>query len=428
MPGNCHWLPKEQQRLFTLGPMRLVDPASVEAMRLAKAAVSPRGWLLVAAWEGEGRVARVSGTASDVARQAARLAERTGDTVLVGEQVGLAGDQPVFKAVGRVLTEKDDPLSTRAFDAWTQRLSRQLQRTADRGNSQMAIAALEELDFDFLLATGERLEGAVEAVAGVIEGGPGVGTIRAQQVHISRSIQTILRRTTGAVVRLPEMRGRLGTGFRLPERHISRMMAQHHGFFVRDQYGRVSQTLSAQARGIIRQGVERGLDRRAIARQLGEQMRGGLQMRGYWQTVAANHVATARSYGHGGSYRAAGITHYRIEAVLDDRTTHQCEFLHLKVLPVEPGMRRLDAGIADPNPEGILWSRPFMVDHGDHLSVDYPDGSSRRIADISQRSTGAGPGGGTAQFANPVSPADLVDAGVGFPPYHHGCRTVTVAM
>jgi len=88
----------------------------------------------------------------------------------------------------------------------------------------------------------------------------------------------------------------------------------------------------------------------------------------------------------------------------------------------------LDRAIADPNPEGVLWTTPFIKDSGDKLEVEYPDGSKVRVADITTRGSYQ-PGGETsARFSRGISSADLVDAGIGLPPFHFGCRSTTAPV
>jgi hypothetical protein len=150
-------------------------------------------------------------------------------------------------------------------------------------------------------------------------------------------------------------------------------------------------------------------------------------MRGYWETVAANHVARARSYSLANTFKAAGIDYYRIEAVLDDRTTPQCEFLHGKVLPVGPAADRINRVLASPQPEAVLTEQPFIRDRGDRLTIGAPGEEEQTVARIDERPTGGTPEPAASGRYTPVmSPGDMVDAAIGLPPYHFRCRSTAV--
>jgi hypothetical protein len=426
-PDAVEWLRDGDRRVFSLAPFRVHKSLTVDGVRRgALVRCEPDAVVIVSAWNGAARVSRHRGTAAALERRAVDEARRTGDPVVIGRQVGVDGDGlPLWESVGRIVTAKADPFTPEAFEDWTSSLARRL-GTASRADLRaMGLEALEHLDFDFRGVSVRDLERGLAGYRGNIATPKGT-MLRAQQLELTRGLRPVLRGSARAASRMPDVRARLAAGFRLQDRRIARSMAKDLPFWVRNRHGAISRTMSDRARGIIANGLRDGLGRREIGRQLAEMTGRGLRQPGYYQTVAANAVARARSYASGSSYRAAGIEFYRIEAVLDDRTTHQCEFLHGKVLPVEAGMRRADAALRDPNPESVMWNQPMMSDAGDHLAIDFPDGSSTRVADITERSTGATPRGVSARFDNAISQTDMVDAAIGYPPYHHGCRTVTV--
>jgi len=98
--------------------------------------------------------------------------------------------------------------------------------------------------------------------------------------------------------------------------------------------------------------------------------------------------------------------------------------LHDKVIPLDESMRLQNQLMADPNPEGVLWHQPFIQDSGDELAVEFPDGTRNVIATVDQRGSGSGSPG---TYSNTLGGRDLVSTAIGFPPYHHNCRTTVVA-
>lgn len=415
------WLPSEERSLFGIAPLRIIGDREIAGARVRKGTAH----VLVASYDGEGRVVRCDGLTLDAVRKRAeRLAERTGDPVVVGAFAGVDADgQPVWQSVGRVLTHKANPLSPEALDADVARLSGRLQVIASQEASAITREAMEWLDWEWGDAT-EAKWARTEAGLRAVYSSPSQRMILAQRVNVARVLSGIVSRTNRATARLPNVRNTLGATLRLPDREIARRLSQHHGFFVRDQYGRISPSLAAQARPIIERGLDRGLGRADIARQLRETMRGGLAMPGYWQTVAANAGVRARSYAAGATMRLAGIRFYRISAILDEATTETCLMLHDKLMPIDGAMALQDRLINDPNPEGVYWHTPFVSDAGDELAVEFPDGTRNVIAHVDQRGSGTGEPG---SYSRVLSGQDMVSTAVGFPPYHHNCRTTIAA-
>lgn len=429
LPDAVEWLRDHDRRVFSLAPFRVHRALDARAAGGdVSRRLEPSAVVIVSGFGGTGRVSRHKGTVAALERRAVDVARRTGDPVVIGRQVGVDPDGlPLWESVGRVVTAKLDPSSEEAFEEWATSLARRVGTASRADLATMGIDALEHLDFDFRGASVREIERGLAGYRGTIST-PAGRMLRAQQMELTRGLRPILTASQRAAMRAPEVRARLAAGFRLDDHRIARAMSKDLPFWVRNRQGQISRVMTGRARTIISEGLRRGLGRREIGQQLAQMTGRGLRQPGYYQTVAANAVSRARSYASGATYRAAGIEFYRIEAVLDDRTTHQCEFLHGKTLPVEPAMRRADAVLRDTNPESVLWNEPMMTDHGgEYLSLDFPDGTSTRVANILERSTGASPSGPSGRYATALPPGtDMADVEIGFPPYHHGCRTVTV--
>jgi hypothetical protein len=202
-------------------------------------------------------------------------------------------------------------------------------------------------------------------------------------------------------------------------------MAAHHGFWVRDQYGRVSQSLARQAQPIIQQGIANGLGRVAIGRELQETIRGGLEMRNYWRIVAANHVTRARSYATGYTMRSAGIEWFKWESVIDEATTEECLMLHDRVFSVAGAMAIQDQLLANPNPEGVLWSQPFARHDGADIYVETPDGRRTVLGTVVERGAGTGSPG---VYSGVLNGYQMLSGPVSLPPIHHACRSTVISV
>jgi len=424
---DFRWLPPAERQFFKLSPFQLtVAPGGHRGPRRM-------GRVLLSAWAGEGVVSRL-GRASDgdTRRMALELAELTGDPVVVGEVdsvEGVAGE-PVYKAIGMVTMAKArDPLSPEAWVQEVTRLAARLGVFAEQEAAHLTAEAMEWFRFDFEDATGRQIATATGGLRGTLASPRGT-MVRSQQVAITRALRAVMAQTGAGWARLPEMAPRLGSTFNLPDRRIAQSMARHHGFWVRNQYGRVSQSLARQAQPIIQQGISQGLGRDTIGKELERQIQGGLQMRWYWRIVAANHISRARSYAAGYTMRAAGITHYRIEAILDEATTETCLMLHNRLMPIDGAMARQEAIMRDPSPDGVLWNQPFMKQGvnpetgEEELFLEYPDNTRATVATVQERGAGTGSPG---RYSNVMNSQQMVSSAIGFPPYHHACRTTLIA-
>jgi hypothetical protein len=415
------WLSVDERAFFALSPLRIIGDREIIGAPVRKGGAH----VLVAAYDGDARVVRCDGvTLAEVRRQAQRLAERTGDPVVVGTCAGVDGEGlPVWQTVGRVKTWKADPMSPEALAADVARLSARLEVIAGSEAAHLTTEAMEWLDWSWPEATEAKWRRTEAGLRGVYRT-PSQRMILAQRVSLTRALAGTVSRTGRAMSRDPAIRNTLGAALRLPDRRIAERLSQHHGFFVRDRYGAISQPLAAQARPIIENGLNQGLGREEIERRLRRSIRGGLQMPHYWRTVAANASVRARSYAAGSTMRLAGITHYRISAILDEATTETCLMLHNKLMPIDGAMALQDRLINDPNPEGVYWHHPFVSDSGDELAIEFPDGERNVIAQV------ASPGAGTGSpgtYRNVLSGSQMVSTAVGFPPYHHNCRTTIAA-
>jgi hypothetical protein len=369
--------------------------------------------VLVAAWNGRIRVRALDGNTSATS-QAASFAEETSWPVAIAKVDSFSNSQIFLQRTGLVRTRKADPLSDNAFDAWVEDLAEELGGIAAAESGAILEAVTPLLDFDYYRTGSVGLDAFEQALARELGLVPPT-MVRAQQVAMTDQSARIIGSVGRAMSRLPEIRGTLGATLSLPGKEIGSLMSRHHGFFVRDQYGRVSESLSRQAREIISRGMAQGLGRADIARELGTAVRGGLQMKGYWQTVSANAVAQSRAYSQGASMRAAGIEAFRIIAILDAVTTDWCMYLHDKIVPVGPAMAMMNRAMTATTPQAMMDSHPLARTQGNQVFHEFSDGTSQALMTITEPASEGVPG-----VYVPAFPASqLADNAVGLPPYHH---------
>lgn len=407
------FVPADRGALFSLGPFRLVSPSDLRIVHRKPRGYKEQSFVAVFAQSSRARVKRFSASRAEIDSALSKSEKSLTRAVIVGEFAGMTrDDDPVFRVIAKA---KPNPLSNEALTRWINQASRRLNILAASETAEMIDEMLEWIDFDWATASGDVWVAARAGIEGVFRA-PSAGMIIGQRVETAKILRTVLRDVTGGASRIPGVAGNLAAGFRLPNRAISQAMMQHHGFFVRDRYRNIAPGLASRVQPIITRGIEQGMGRREIARELTSQVGRGLQQKGYWETVAANAVTRSRSYSLASSFSAAGINAYRIEAIVDEVTTETCLMLHEMILPVGPGLANLNR-IISPNstPQDTMRYQPFIRLQEGEFRAEYGDGTHAVV----------GTSDGQGQYTR-VPPTQMAGAGVGFPPYHHRCRTTVV--
>lgn len=183
---------------------------------------------------------------------------------------------------------------------------------------------------------------------------------------------------------------------------------------------------------IVAAGLEQGLGRDAIAGELEQAARAALVERApfYWELVASSFVGQGRSFPQMSGYAEAGIQRYRIEAVLDERTTHICRHLHGETFEVADALQHFERVEAMEKPEDITRELPWVREGRDAETGRtrlYVEGKAVRmmIAEVTHSAIGSRDDVG--DFRPLASDRELAEAGVGFPPFHTLCRSTCLA-
>ena len=331
----------------------------------------------------------------------------------------------------RLPVAKVDSLGTpTGFDRAVAVLAAEL-RGAVRGAETEAVRrAVAVLDVDWRGSTpSERRRLVATALR---EAGLALGSV-------PTTIETTLGRTADAVFRATrgDLRGAqrlvIGADLNALDRRMVDHVVRAQTSFVRDAAGRRLEAFSATARATVASGLDRGLGRDDIAAELAEAAQAQLLTRSgaYWEVVAGAFVGNARSSSQLSGFAEAGIQRYRIEAVMDERTTEICRYLDGKMFEVGDALRRFDRLDRLGRPEDIRREQPWVRTSTDpatgqrSMFVDR-DGQRVRIGDVVRSALGTSDDAG--EFARTVSNAELMDLGVSWPPYHGLCRSTCLAV
>lgn len=328
---------------------------------------------------------------------------------------------PVEKAI-----RLDSPVT---FDRAVALFAAELRQAVGGLDVDAVRAAVAVLDADWRSTTAEQ-RGRLVSEALVTAG-------RATAM-IPERIRAPLGDAADAIVAATRDHARRGQGlaiaadFNALDRRIITHIVNSQGNFVRDEYGRRVDSFGAKARQIVAEGLEQGLGRDDIAADLEQAARHSLIERSpvYWEVVAGSFVAEGRSFAQMSSYAEAGVTRYIIEAVLDERTTEICRYLHGKAFEVGDALQRFDRLERMEQPEDIKRELPWVregrdPETGTKLLYVNRDGGRATVAEVAR--SGFGNRDDRGEFNRGLSTREMMDLGISFPPYHGLCRTTTLA-
>lgn len=326
---------------------------------------------------------------------------------------------PVAKAL--------DLRTPRGFDRAVARLAALLRTRASASEQAALRAALQLLDVDWSTTTAASRRSLIAQAsrAAALQMARVPGAIRV--VLTSAATDTVHAARDG--VRRGQ-RLTIAADFNAVDHRIIRHLVTSEANYARDAYGVRSAALSEKAREVVAAGLEAGLGRDDIAQDLAAAARALLLDRSpfYWDVVASAFTGRARSYGQLSSYAEAGIERYVIEAVLDERTTPVCRFLHGKSFTVKSGLDRFDE--VEQAPERLKELSPWVRDAVDETTgkrLLYVKQGDARVPIAEVVRSGEGTRDDRGEFARGRSERTLTGLGIGFPPYHGLCRTTTLA-
>jgi hypothetical protein len=287
---------------------------------------------------------------------------------------------PVVKARLSLSTPED-------FDLAVVRLASKLQAQASLPEQSAIAAASEMLDVDWRDTTAQQrrelVELALAAAAGRLGSAP-------ERLH--PTLSEAAKEVTVATREDARAAGlQVGSNFTAFDRRAMHFLTRSETLYIRNQCGRRLADFGHQIRTGVAKGMAAGWGRDDIRESLAAAASRALVGRGraYWQVVAGAFVGRGRSYCQLGTYADAGLTHYRVIAVMDERTSAVCRAMHGRILSVVAGIDAFKRAEYLVDPSAIKAINPWPS--------------------LAELKAGA---------------ADMLT----FPPYHSLCRTVTVGL
>jgi SPP1 gp7 family putative phage head morphogenesis protein len=316
--------------------------------------------------------------------------------------------------------------NSRGFDRAVASLATLLRTRASASDDAAVREAVAVLDVDWAATTAAQRSSLITRA---------LEASGRRTAAVPRTVQAVFGDAATEVVEATRDAARRGQGlsiaasFNALDRRIVRHLTTSQANYVSDEYGRRHEAFGERARQIVSDGLEAGLGREDIARDLETAARDIIAGRGsfYWETIAGSFVSNGRSYAQLSSYAEAGIDRYVIEAVLDERTTEICRFLHGKTFSVSTGLGTFEQVESDPDQVKELtpWVRETIDPETGRKVLFVERGDSRvPLAEVTRSAVGTRDDRG--DFSRALSERDLENLGISFPPYHGLCRSSTV--
>ncbi|GAB4216815.1 MAG: hypothetical protein OHK0013_43730 [Sandaracinaceae bacterium] len=352
------------------------------------------------------------------------------DRLVLVHEARVAADELAERFLGASVAKAIDLSSASGFDRAVALLAARLRRAVGKSDADAVREAVALLDVDWSRSTAaERRRLVAQALAAA---GRATAVIPARiQAPLGDAAESVVAATRTQARRAQGLA--IAADFNALDRRVVRHVVASQVNFVRDEYGRRLDAFGEQARSIVASALERGLGRGDIAADLERAARAALVERApfYWEVVASSFISQGRSFAQMSSYAEAGVQRYRIEAVLDERTTHICRYLHGKTFAVVDALRRLERVEQLEQPEDMKQAMPWVreaLDPQTGRTRLYVDAGAGRLdlAEVTRSALGARDDRG--DFRALASDGALNEVGIGFPPYHGLCRTTTLAV
>ncbi len=153
----------------------------------------------------------------------------------------------------------------------------------------------------------------------------------------------------------------------------------------------------------VKEYFDEGMSRVQLTERIAEKMNVvDPNMKSYIALLADHNTTRVAEMGHVSGYEDAGIEYAEIVAVMDDRTSPICRHLHGRLIPVS----------------AMSAQRDKILSASKSRSISAVKAAQPMLSATS---------GKGLNVMNTAATSQIIEEGIGFPPYHFRCRTTTVA-
>lgn len=326
----------------------------------------------------------------------------------------------------RVQKDWTDPMTQDGYSKILRNLLRGILAVTAGPERQVIQAAMKQIDVDWPAMTLAQRTARIKAVEKVFGKLPNLIIPRVQAV-LGKEGRTII---TGTKESLSKKHRGIAASFTSVDQRVVDHARTSQAFFIRDQYGKRVESLSAKARQIVADGIEKGLDRYDIGADLASALQASVpRSQAYWNVVASIFATRSRTYGTLASFEDAGIEQHEWSSVLDEVTSDVCRFMDGKIFSTRSAVSRFVDVANSSDPEAVVQFQPFMQvgrdDEGNRGLYYKSDGARVPVARIER--SGMGTKDDRGEFSGGMSRGKMEAAGISSPPAHGHCRSLLVA-
>lgn len=320
--------------------------------------------------------------------------------------------------------KKLNPNDPRDFVKIQDALAKAIQGLTGADEARALREALKQLDVDWKGMHQNERELVVDAARGVVNLSSKV-LPRLREFFEANALK-LGKTTKGELVR--QFGFDSGIDLTRVDRQVLQGVAFSQANFFRDEYGKRSDVFGLKAKQVVAEGLEAGMGRKDLTERLHKELSAqqANRSKAYAGVVAASFTGRSRAYANLSTFEDAGVESFTFDSVLDQRTSAICRFMHGKVFPVAAAKQNFHSTEADPDPENVRFSMPWVREGVDDngqkaLYTREPNGGKNVVAHIDN--SGRGVDGSQGAFSNGVSDKALQARGLMVPPLHGFCRS-----
>lgn len=372
---------------------------------------------------------------------ARRLSVEFHTKTILGRAIALINERPLLQTVIEVEPDEEffielhkrvlDPTKKSDFEQLNRELANKLRNKTNPVQAKVINDMINALGVSLAGLTATQIDTLVDTAKNVWIGVPSeIQQITAEV--FKRDIEPFYKKVRNKEITVNKFD--IPRDIDLRDVRLKESIIRDQALFARDEFFKRSDDISELARGVIAKGNDIGLGSKAITAELRTALVGeaAFKQKGYWPVISNVFQNRARTGASLKTYNDVGVERYRIVATLDQATTEVCRFMHGQILSVPRALENFQEVEGLTDPEEVKLTNPFIrinrqKDGSRDLVVRNRSGGrvvKKRLATINKSGLGRKNTRGT--FKNAASANSIMDAGVGGPPYHGKCRTITV--
>ncbi|MEE8150628.1 MAG: minor capsid protein [Nitrosomonadaceae bacterium] len=311
-----------------------------------------------------------------------------------------------------------NPLTKTGFMRMEARAIRKLQKASSKANSK-DLKKLEKLISKVDPSSAKSVDNFITKSADILDRLP-AQTAKQVAPVLSESVEDMYRATRVKQINKLFRKGKTRTkdalerfGFR--DQQVVDMLNKNHKILINDGIEAGVKGFQKKSRAVLTDALERNLPQAEVTASLQKAMGTTVGNENYWNVVGSSWMNRSRNWSNLETFNDAGIKHYKILAILDERTSPVCRSLNGKRFGVKKQISILEKASQvtdlDQYKKEVPWLRSFTDEEG-QVVVGIKQGKRFTKVTVDGKLQG--------------KTSTLQNKGFAMPPFHGLCRTTVV--